>query len=152
MGIGMKMMHNCASIKYVSVIVFKQCKVNVLHSNSHLNSLVAEIWQLLNRQKHLIYVNHMLIYERSGIIKPLWIWIPWRSNGKVVHVMTTVWMCHMPICDVAIMQEIESKFRTNMATIQRNVASKTWNHGIRYVSDDVWSHHLKSHCKATNAK
>ena len=45
--------------------------------------------------------------------------IPYRSDWKVSHVKMIMWMCHMPPCDEACMPEIESKFKTNMAIIER---------------------------------
>ena len=43
-----------------------------------------------------------------------------KSNRKVT-VMVIMWLCHMLLYDVALMQKIKLKFRRNMATIQRKV-------------------------------
>ena len=54
----------------------------------------------------------------------------WQSNGKLTHIMSNG-TCHLPLCNVTFMLEIESKFRTNMATIQASDVM-IWNRGIWY--------------------
>ena len=43
-----------------------------------------------------------------------------------MHPMLIMWTCQMTPCNVPFMQEIKSKFKTNMATIQRNVVLMTY--------------------------
>ena len=50
------------------MVCFGQWDLKVLLINNHLSPLVAEIIKILNSHISLIYVYHLLRYERSGII------------------------------------------------------------------------------------